>query len=327
MSEYSIVIPTIGRPSLRVLLESLAQSEGPFPHRVVVVDDRTDESDLDVSGVPWTVCQRMTIVRSGGRGPAAARNCGWRVTATPWVVFVDDDVLLTPSWCADLASDLAQAPQTTGGIQGCIEVPLPSERAPTDWERNVRGLMDSVWITADMAYRRSALEVTNGFDERFRRAYREDADLAIRVRRAGFDLTFGTRRALHPVRPADPWISVRLQRGNADDVIMRALHGARWRDLAGSPRGRFAMHALTVAAAGLALGAALRKRPRLATVAGLAWAGLTGEFAWRRIAPGPRTPAEVATMAATSTAIPFAAVYHKLRGVAFLPSLLRGEAA
>ena len=34
-----------------------------------------------------------------------------------------------------------------------------------------------------MAYRRAALVAVDGFDERFPRAYREDADLALRVRR------------------------------------------------------------------------------------------------------------------------------------------------
>ena len=33
-----------------------------------------------------------------------------------------------------------------------------------------------------MAYRRTALEAVGGFDERFPRAFREDADLALRVR-------------------------------------------------------------------------------------------------------------------------------------------------
>ena len=45
----------------------------------------------------------------------------------------------------------------------------------------------------------------HGFDERFPRAYREDADLALRVRDAGWTLHAGARTARHPVRPADAW--------------------------------------------------------------------------------------------------------------------------
>ncbi|TDE32208.1 transferase, partial [Nonomuraea mesophila] len=46
----------------------------------------------------------------------------------------------------------------------------------------------------------------------------------------------------------------------------------------------------------------------------LAWGALTAEFAWRRIAPGPRTPAEVLRMVVTSVVIPPVACAHRLRG-------------
>lgn len=327
MIPYSVVIPTIGRSSLYDLLDCFARSSGSMPRAIVIVDDRKGGEPLDMRRFATSLSSLLRIDCSGGRGPAAARNCGWRVTSTPWVVFVDDDVVLCEGWCDDLQRDLDAAPRHVGGIQGRIVVPLPQGRRSTDWERNVSGLAHSIWITADMAYRREALLATDGFDERFKRAYREDSDLSIRAKARGFALAFGTRRALHPVRPADRWVSVRLQRGNADDILMRALHGAGWRKRAGSPRGRFALHAATVLSASIALAAALERRKRLALIGAVAWLTLTAEFAWRRIEAGPRTPEEVATMAATSAAIPFAAVYHKVRGLLMLRRILRGEAA
>jgi len=42
------------------------------------------------------------------------------------------------------------------------------------------------------------------------------------------------------------------------------------------------------AAAAIMLGAAARRHPRLARVAGFVWAALTAEFALHRILPGPR---------------------------------------
>jgi len=47
----------------------------------------------------------------------------------------------------------------------------------------------------------------------------------------------------------------------------------------------------------------------------LAWAAGVTEFAWARIAPGPRTRSEVTTMIATSVVIPPAAVWWWLRAV------------
>jgi cellulose synthase/poly-beta-1,6-N-acetylglucosamine synthase-like glycosyltransferase len=248
----------------------------------------------------------VKVLCSGGRGPAAARNLGWRSAAAPWICFLDDDVIVAPDWATALTRDLQEHGDIVGS-QGRIEVPLPAYRAPNDWERNVAGLARSRWITADMAYRRDALERLGGFDERFPRAYREDADIALRAQSLGA-LVRGSRRSLHPVRPADRWISVRLQRGNADDVLMRALHGAKWRERAGAGRGLFATHAAIVAAS-------------------VIWLALVARFAAKRIAPGPRTADEVATMLVTSAVIPYAAVYHRLRGLLQLPQLLRRGAA
>src|SRR6185312_8681525 len=52
--------------------------------------------------------------------------------------------------------------------------------------------------------------------------------------------------------------------------------------------------------------------------AGATWLAGVGELAWARIAPGPRTPREVATMAWTSVLIPGAATAWWLWGHATL---------
>lgn len=49
---------------------------------------------------------------------------------------------------------------------------------------------------------------------------------------------------------------------------------------------------------------------------GAGWLLGTAELAWARIAPGPRTPREVATMLWTSAVMPFAATFWWLRGLA-----------
>jgi HAD superfamily hydrolase (TIGR01662 family) len=230
------------------------------------------------------------------------------------VAFLDDDVLPGPDWDAQLAQDLSALPLDVGASQGRIEVPLPQDRRPTDFERGTAGLATAQWITADMAYRRTALHRVGGFDERFHRAYREDADLALRVIAAGYRIVHGQRRTVHPVRPSSPLASIRAQRGNADDVLMRRRHGLGWRQRIGDGPGRLQRHALITAAATIALGAATRRHPRVAAAAGLAWAALTTEFAVHRILPGPRNASEIARMLATSIAIPPVACWHRLAG-------------
>jgi histidinol-phosphate phosphatase family protein len=314
-----LVIPTIGRPSLATLLDALAAGEGPLPDRIYLSDDRRSVSaPLLPQGIPAPLADRLEIVQAGAAGPAAARNVGWRAARAEWIVFLDDDVTPDRDWLARLAEDLAAADARTAGSQGRIRVPVPAHRRPTDWERNVRALETARWATADMAYRRVALETVGGFDERFRRAYREDADLALRVLRAGWRLKRGHRTVAHPVRPADRWISVRLQAGNADDALMRVRHGAGWRRRAGERPGRRRRHLAITAAAVVVIGALAARRPRMAAVAALGWLLGTTELAWTRIAPGPRTRDEIVTMLATSAVLPMAAVYHWLRGWARL---------
>jgi histidinol-phosphate phosphatase family protein len=313
--DYVVVIPTIGRPCLQDAVDALAAARGPLPAQVVIVDDRRDTPEPLPLREPAALAGRTVVVTLEGRGPAAARNAGWRAARpAPWVVFLDDDVRVGPRWRAELAADLSGLPPTVGGVQGVIEVPLPPDRRPTDWERGTAGLASSRWITADMAYRRSALAEAGGFDERFPRAFREDADLALRVLAQGLTLRQGRRRTTHPVRPADWRASVRAQAGNADDALMARLHGQDWWDRARAPRGRRAGHVMTCLFGGAAVALAAAGRRRAASLAGAAWLAATAEFAAARIRPGPRTAREVSVMAVTSVAIPPAAVTHWLRG-------------
>lgn len=311
---YTVVVPTTGRPSLRTLLTQLANPSvsadagagSPGHPPVIVVDDRPAGQGEPLAAGGMAV----RVLHSGGRGPAAARNVGWRAAHTEWVVFLDEDVVPGPGWTARLTEDLAALDSEVGASQGHIEVPLPAGRRPTDAERGTAGQARARWITADIAYRRAALRRVGGFDERFGRAYREDADLALRVIAAGYRIAEGQRRTVHPVRPL---ASVGAQRGSADDVLMRRRHGPGWRERIGDGPGWW-QHALTTAAAAVGLAATAVRRPAVAGLAALAWAGLTARFALHRIRPGPRGAAEVTAMVATSIAIPPAACWHRLVG-------------
>ena len=182
---YDVVIPTTGRASLVRLLHALAAQPDPLPGRIWLVDDRPAPMTDNFSPEAGENLH-VVVLRSGGRGPAAARNVGWRASRADWIAFLDDDVVPPAGWTSALAADLGAAGDAVAGVQGRIVVPLPSDRRPTDWERNVKGLESARWATADMAYRRAALEQVGGFDERFPRAYREDADLGLRVMEAGW---------------------------------------------------------------------------------------------------------------------------------------------
>ena len=329
--EISIVIPTIGRASLGATLRSLVEAapdERVSLHQVVLVDDRRPELPLDPMNPPPTTAELravasawlgdvdtdVAITRSSGRGPAGARNLGIACTATPWVVVLDDDVVVTEQWWHALADDLLTAEADVAAVFAHIEVPLPEHRRATDWERHTARLSTARWITADAALRRSAFEEVGGFDEGFDRAYREDSDLALRLLDVGWRLETGTRRSVHPPRPASMLASVHVERGNADDQRMAAKHGSDFRDRLGEGGSMRHVHAVTTAAATVAAGAWLTRRRGLASAATSTWLALTAWFAGKRISPGPRDPREVTAMVASSVAIPPAACLHRSRG-------------
>lgn len=307
--DFAVVVPTIGRPALGGLLAALAASSGSWPTELVVVDDRRGPD----RPLPVVLPASVSVVRSGGRGPAAARNAGWRATTARWVCFLDDDVLPQPDWLVALAEDLrvAEALQAVGS-QGIVAVPCAAR--PTDDERRTARLADARWITADMAYRRSALTAVGGFDERFPRAYREDSDLALRIVSGGQRIVRGARRCIHPVAAPALMGSVRAQIGNRDDVLLRRKHGHDWRVAIGEGPGRLPAHLATTGAALAAVGAGLLRRRWAARVGALIWAACTAQFWSRRYRPGPRTLAEAARLALTSVLIPPVAVWHRLAG-------------
>jgi hypothetical protein len=206
-------------------------------------------------------------------------------------------VLPPRSWPDDLLADLDGLLAGVAGSQGRLHVPLPAGRRPTDWERVTAGLAGASWATADMTYRRAALVRVGGFDERFPRAYREDADLALRLMEAGFRLARGSRTVDHPVLPA---VGLRSDPGRERDD---ALPGGR--RAPGPARPRSLLRHIAATAAGLGVLAALAGRHRrAAALGGVVWAAGTAELAWARIAPLPRTSREIATMVTTSVAIP-----------------------
>ncbi|WP_052740731.1 glycosyltransferase [Mycobacterium sp. UM_Kg1] len=303
---YALVIPTIGRPSLNRLLAALSEGGRLPAGEVIIVDDRP--------GRPaplWPTTGFLSIagLRSGGRGPAAARNVGWRAARADWICFLDDDVVPGRNWCERLEADLRDAGPDVVGSQARVVVPRPAYRRPFDDERRTLRPADARWITADMAYRRDALTACGGFDERFPRAYREDADIALRLTKAGGRIIVGTRESAHPIagRRLDAGRvlrSVGAQWGNRDAALMRRKYGHGWRAAIGAGRWRLPLHLIACAAGMAGILGLLGRRRRLLRAGWPAWLGITAEFALRGIAAGTRSRREAIAMVISSVLSP-----------------------
>src|SRR3954467_3523103 len=136
LARVTVVVPTIGRPSLDALLDARAAASGPRPAELILVDDRPSGPPLhpERPGLP-----PVRVVRTGGGGPARARHPGWRGGRPEWIAFLDDDVVPDPDWYERLGEDIAALGPDVAGSQGRVRVPLPDDRRPPHRGRRTGG--------------------------------------------------------------------------------------------------------------------------------------------------------------------------------------------
>ena len=315
----SVVVPTHQRPALlRRCLRALGQqSLGAGAYEILVVDDGRQDATRDVvqelAAAPGAPHIRY-LRPEHGRGPACARNLGWRAARAPVIAFTDDDTIAHADWLAHGVAALA-ARAAWCALAGRVLVPLeggPSQR-PSDHERMTQGLQHAEFVTANAFVRRDALERIGGFDERFLRAWREDADLQFRLlQQAGPVGRCDSARVLHPVRPV-PWgVCLRQQRNTYFDALLYKKHPRLYRERIRRvpPWDYYAIVGGSAAAPALLLLGSAKAAAVAAAVAG----ALVLRLAWLRLRPTRRDAAHVIEMLATSALIPFLSVYWRTRG-------------
>lgn len=166
----SVVIPTRNRPTrCAELLRRLArQTLGAECFEVLVVDDCSTDDTFDVlKAAEATVPYRLVPLRTlSNRGPAAARNLGWRAATGEVVAFLDDDCLPEDGW---LAAGLAafDADPDLGVAQGCTRAPdgVDVSRLQGWYVWRVVQSATPYFDACNIFYRRAALLKTGGFDE------------------------------------------------------------------------------------------------------------------------------------------------------------------
>jgi GT2 family glycosyltransferase len=311
----SVVVPTYRRELLlrRCLTALAAQENVPGSFEIIVVDDGRSADTRKL--VEWFARQcaeppqvRYAPQRDGVRGPAAARNAGWRLARASIVAFTDDDTIPAPDW---LNQGLQAMENGAAAAAGRVTVPLPE--VPTDWERNTAGLDGAEFVTANCFVRREVLSAMGGFDERFTRAWREDSDLYFSLLEARQQVVRApSALVVHPVRPAPRGVSLRVQKNMFFDALLYKKHCWLYRHkISARPPLHYYASLLALLAAGIA---AATGHALIATAALVIWLWQTARFALRRLQGTSRAPLDVLDMAITSAAIPPIAVYWRLAG-------------
>lgn len=310
----SVVIPTCRRNDLlrRCLIAVLSQSLPASCFEVIVIDDGGDGSACELvhemaEQVPAGPVMRCASTQKR-RGPAAARNLGWHMAAGEVIAFTDDDTLPCPDW---LLNGLAALRPGLAAVSGRVIVPT---RGPlTDFERMTKGLEQGEFVTANAFVRRSTLFQLGGFDERFRRAWREDSDLQFRILAAGGRIGRAEGAVVkHPVRAVAWGVSLAQQRNVFFDALLYKKHRELYR-LKIRPHPPW-HHYLIVLSVLFSVVAWIEGGQAWSAFAALLAVGLVLRFAWQRLRHASRSAHHVTEMLVTSMAIPFLSVFWRLAG-------------
>lgn len=314
----SVVLPTCGRPALlrRCLQALCAQTLAADTFEIIVVDDgrsaatRAVVDDMNAA-LAGTGHRRIACIEPAGtRGPAAARNRGWRAARGELIAFTDDDTVPAPTWLAEGERALRADPQAAA-VSGALRVPLHGPA--TDHALNTQRMEQAEFVTANCFVKRDALEQVGGFDERFTRAWREDSDLQFTLAAHGLRVIRSPHAVVeHPVREVPFGHAVRTHANLYFDALLYKKHPRAYRErVQRHPPWRYYATVLAFVAM---LVWAVDGNVAPALAAGAVWLGLTFALArrrWRGTSPVLRDRLEVLL---TSFVIPFVAAYWRLAG-------------
>lgn len=312
--EFSVVIPTYLRPSLLIkCLDALSRQQlSKNEFEIIVVDDGDDrttaeivKSFRDVFGI-----EARYLAQAQRRGPAAARNRGWRAARGRIVAFTDDDCQPQPEWLSSALTCFKRGAQVMTG-----QVKVSQSGRPTHQTRTAAFLETAEFVTANCFCLRSALERVGGFTEEFDIAWREDSDLQFKFIRAGIPVgKCPEALVIHPLRPARLAASLHDERKNSYDALLYKRHPELFKQRIPQYRGLVLQYYISVLslAAGLA---GLLTGLGFIVACGLGiWTLLTCDLLVRRLPDGPISTEGIREAIVSAAATPFLSIYWRLHG-------------
>ncbi|MFA5607434.1 MAG: glycosyltransferase family 2 protein [Leucobacter sp.] len=106
MDKVSVIVPTIGRDSLRAAVESVVAQEDCEPEAVVILDhpEKEDEIHSLLMGLPYV------FATSQRHGAPAARNLGLQLASGDFIGYLDDDDLWMPDKARKQLASIKSSP-------------------------------------------------------------------------------------------------------------------------------------------------------------------------------------------------------------------------
>ncbi|MBP1730331.1 MAG: glycosyl transferase [Deltaproteobacteria bacterium] len=180
-SSVSVIIPIRnGTSLLRECLQSLAEQELPPGLSEVLICDDGSTDDLRPTVEEFSGrLPGLRLLRQSPKGPAAARNLGFRSCNADIYVCIDSDLVCTEGFLSHLVSSFGQHPEWVAAESTVL--PKGEKSLLFDAPENHGG----TYVSGGGAYRADALRRAGGFDEAYPYPACEDAEIGARLLNLG----------------------------------------------------------------------------------------------------------------------------------------------
>jgi GT2 family glycosyltransferase len=309
-TDVSIVVPTYRRPELiSRCVDALIDQDFHASYEIVVVSDGPDGS-----GVANTLYKKQLppgvtlkyLELPAKKGPAAARNLGWRTSKGTLIIFTDDDCIPTGSFVKEHYDAYRRCPECVA-FTGTLQVPISSQ--PSDYEKNISRLSTAEFVTANCSLDRAALEKAGGFDERFTMAWREDSDLHFNLIEKKIPVNRVPEAiVLHPVREAKWGVSAIDEKKNMFNALLLKKHPQLYNEKIHS-RPPAMYYVMTILLVFSLLSLILFELKMLAWIPFLLWVMSLAAFTGLRMNGTRKTPSHISEMIVTSAIIPVLSIF------------------
>lgn len=189
--DVSIVIPAFNSSStIGATIEACLNQDYPLDKiEIIVVDDGSKDTTRDtVKKYP------VRYIYQEKKGPASARNTGWRAARGDAICFIDADCVPYKDWIFKLVRHYDR--EHIGAIAGSYAVDGAENlldkfvHHEIKYRHSLMPLYSHSFGTYNVLIKRYVLEELGGFDSSFSTASGEDSDLSYRIIKRGYRIYF-----------------------------------------------------------------------------------------------------------------------------------------
>lgn len=213
----SIIIPTIGRPELKLCVDSIVIQKHINNNEVIVVANSGPNNHKIRNLVNDYQLSNLRILRENKLGLSHAKNIGFKKASGEYIAYIDDDAYLEENWINNIIKFINQYPEVDmfgGPYSEYSHVPIPQwfpkEFARMSHGNQIRKLRPpkETLSGGNMVIKRSSLKKLGGFDAKLgistSKPYSvgEETDLQIRASKLGMDIYYVPSLKIKHLLPA-----------------------------------------------------------------------------------------------------------------------------